>query len=71
TVGEMVAALERVAGPDVVRRIRWERDPRVAQMVATWPGSLEPARARALGFPTDQSFEAVIRQHITDELSRR
>src|SRR5687768_17973970 len=26
TVGEMVAALERVAGPDVARLVRWERD---------------------------------------------
>jgi len=68
TVGEMVAALERVAGPEVVKRIRWERDPRVAQMVATWPGNLEAARARSLGFPCDTSFDDVIRQHITDEL---
>lgn len=68
TVGEMVAALERVAGPEVVSRIRWARDPRVAAMVATWPGLLRTDRARTLGFPCDESFDAIIRQYMTDEL---
>jgi D-erythronate 2-dehydrogenase len=68
TVGEMVAALERVAGKEVVRRIRWEEDPRVAAMVATWPGLLRTDRARSLGFPADESFDQIIRQHMTDEL---
>ena len=57
TVGEMVAALERVAGPDVVARIRLEPDPRIEQMVATWPGELDATRARKLGFPTDANFD--------------
>jgi D-erythronate 2-dehydrogenase len=68
TVGEMVAALERVAGREVAARIQWERDPRVAAMVATWPGRLRTDRAQALGFPSDESFEAIIRQYMTDEL---
>jgi D-erythronate 2-dehydrogenase len=68
TVGEMVAALGRVAGAGAVARIRWARDPRVAQMVATWPGTLDTVRARALGFAADASFDDVIRQYIADEL---
>jgi D-erythronate 2-dehydrogenase len=68
TVGEMVAALERVAGSEVAARIRWERDPRVAAMVATWPGLLQADRARVLGFPSDESFDAIIRQYMADEL---
>jgi D-erythronate 2-dehydrogenase len=66
TVGEMVAALERVAGPDVVRRILWEPDPRIEKMVATWPGKLEASRARTLGFPTDDNFDDIIRRYIAD-----
>lgn len=63
TAGEVVAALERVAGPEVARRVRWERDPRVERIVATWPGAWDATRARALGFPCDESFDAVIRQY--------
>jgi D-erythronate 2-dehydrogenase len=66
TVGEMVAALERVAGPDVVARILWEPDPLIEKMVATWPGELEAARARKLGFPTDDNFDEIIRRYMAD-----
>jgi len=68
TVGDMVAALERVAGPEVAARVRWERDARVAAMVATWPGELEARRARAMGFPGDDRIDDLIRQYMADEL---
>jgi nucleoside-diphosphate-sugar epimerase len=64
TVGEMVAALERVAGPDVARLVRWERDDRIAGMVAGWPGAFDAARARALGFRGDQSFDDIVRAYM-------
>jgi nucleoside-diphosphate-sugar epimerase len=67
TVRDMVRALERVAGPEVVSRIRWERDPRIEKFVANWPGAWDNARARALGFPADQSFENNIRQYIDEQ----
>lgn len=69
TVAEMVASLERIAGPDVAKRVRWERDPHIARVVATWPGALEAARARALGFPADDSFDNIIRQYIEERRS--
>ena len=68
TVGEEIEALRRVAGDSVVARIRREPDPAVAAVVAGWPGNFEPARALALGFRADESFEAIIRIHIADEL---
>jgi len=67
TVGEMVAALERVAGAEVVSRIKWERDPKVVKVVATWPGALDTMRARSLGFPGDASFDDIVRRYIADE----
>jgi nucleoside-diphosphate-sugar epimerase len=70
TVGDMAAALERVAGPDVAARIRWEPDPRVQGMVATWPGACDASRARSLGFPSDTSFDDVIRQYVANDLGR-
>jgi nucleoside-diphosphate-sugar epimerase len=68
TVSEMAAALDRVAGPDVVGRIRWVRDPQIERMVSTWPGAWDTSRALALGFPQDESFEAVIRRHIAETM---
>ncbi len=67
TAGEMVASLERVAGSEVARRVRWERDSRIARIVATWPGALDTTRARAFGFPGDDSFETIIRRYMDEE----
>jgi nucleoside-diphosphate-sugar epimerase len=66
TAGEMVAALERVAGTEVARRVRWERDDRIARMVAGWPGAFDAARARALGFAGDGSFDDIVRAYIAE-----
>jgi len=66
SVRDMVAALERVAGKDVAARVRWEPDPRIAPMVATWPGELAASRARELGFPRDSDFDDIIRRYIEE-----
>jgi nucleoside-diphosphate-sugar epimerase len=66
TVRDMVAALERVAGPEASRRIRWERDPASERIVRSWPGRFATPRAEALGFRADASFEDVIRAHLAD-----
>jgi D-erythronate 2-dehydrogenase len=70
TVTEMVAALERQAGPDVTARIRWQIDPRIERIISTWPAALDASRALALGFPRDDSFDTVIRRHMDDVSSR-
>lgn len=69
TVGEMVASLERLAGPEVARRVRWEPDARIAPMVATWPGACDAARARSLGFASDPDFDAIVRQYMHERLT--
>jgi D-erythronate 2-dehydrogenase len=66
TVGEMAAALERVAGPEAVSRIRWERDARLERMVLGWPGAIVTERARSLGFPADDDFDEMIRQYLEE-----
>jgi D-erythronate 2-dehydrogenase len=65
-VGEMVAALGRVAGADAAARVRFEPDARIEKMVATWPGELAAARARTLGFPSDDNFDEIIRRYIAE-----
>ena len=71
TVGEEIAALARVAGADVARRIRREPDAMVAKIVAGWPQNFDARRATALGFRAETSFDDIVRAHIEDELGGR
>jgi len=69
TVGEQIAALERVAGANVVKRIRREPDPMIMRIVAGWPRNFDTSRAKSLGFTTaEQSFDDIVKLHIEDEL---
>ncbi len=66
TVGEMLDALEAVAGPAVRARVRFERDERIAGIVARWPAGSTAERASRLGLQAETSFEDIIRQYIDD-----
>jgi nucleoside-diphosphate-sugar epimerase len=68
TVAEQIAALRRIAGDKVAARIRHAPDPLVMRIVAGWPSRFDARRAVALGFRADESFDAIIRAHIDDEL---
>jgi D-erythronate 2-dehydrogenase len=68
TVAEQIEALRRIAGDKVVARIRREPDPLVMRIVDGWPHRFDAARARALGFVAERSFDEIIRIHIADEL---
>ncbi len=68
TVAEQIDALRRIAGDKVAARIRRVPDPLVARIVAGWPSRFDPARALALGFQAEASFDEIIRVHIADEL---
>jgi len=71
SVRDMVAALERVAGPSAAELIRWEPDATIATIVAGWPVELAATRARELGFPVDRDFTEIVRAHIEDEAPSR
>ena len=66
TVGEMAAALEKVAGPQASALLDWEPDPAIEKLVRSWPGDVAWARARALGLKNDASFEAIVRQYVEE-----
>jgi nucleoside-diphosphate-sugar epimerase len=69
TVGEQIAALERVAGKSVTARIRREPDPVIMGIVGGWPRDFVTDRALKLGFTTaEKTFDDIIRIHIEDEL---
>jgi nucleoside-diphosphate-sugar epimerase len=70
TVGEQIAALERIAGTRVVRRIRRATDPAIIKIVQGWPRKFDTGRSLSLGFTIDeQSFDDIISIHIEDELN--
>ncbi|RYF33289.1 MAG: NAD-dependent epimerase/dehydratase family protein [Comamonadaceae bacterium] len=65
-VSEMLDALEEVAGPAVRARVRFERDERIAGIVANWPSGATAARAARLGLLPHENFADIIRQYIDD-----
>jgi len=67
TVQQMLDALEAVAGPAVRARVRFERDDRIAGIVANWPRGASAQRAAALGLMPESSFEDIIHQYIADQ----
>jgi len=66
TVQQMLDALEAVAGPRVRARVRFERDERVAGIVANWPRAASATRAARLGLAPETCFEDIVRQYIAD-----
>lgn len=66
TPAEMLAALEVVGGPAARARVRHEPDDRVARVVCSWPGALDDARARGLGFSADADVQSVVRQYAAE-----
>jgi nucleoside-diphosphate-sugar epimerase len=66
TVRQMLDALEAVAGPAVRARVRFERDERIAGIVANWPKGATAARAAGLGLRPESNFEDIVRQYIAD-----
>ena len=65
-VSDMLAALAEVAGPAVRARVRFERDERIAGIVANWPSGASAARAGKLGLAPHAGFAEIIRQYIDD-----
>jgi D-erythronate 2-dehydrogenase len=68
TVGEQIESLRKVAGENVVARIKREPDPFVAKIVDGWSRGFDARRAKELGFKAEDSFDEIVRAHIEDEL---
>jgi nucleoside-diphosphate-sugar epimerase len=66
TVADMVAALERVAGPEASALIDWRPDPAVARIVTNWPARFQSDRAARLGLTPDPDFDAIIKMHLAE-----
>lgn len=66
TVGEMAAALERVAGRQATALLDWLPDPAIDKLVRSWPGDLAWERARGLGLQADPDFDSIVRSYIAE-----
>ncbi len=68
-VGDMLAALERVAGPEARALVRRAPDPAVAAIVGGWPAAFTAERARErLGFSEQEPLDELVRAFIEDDL---
>jgi nucleoside-diphosphate-sugar epimerase len=67
TVAEQIESLGRVVGSDAVKLIRREPDPTIRAIVANWPESFNPLRAKALGFVAESSFDDIIQVYLEDD----
>lgn len=66
SVAEMVAALERQAGPEATALIDWQFDPGIAAIVQSWPGDFEATRALDLGFRADAGIDDIVRAFMAE-----
>ena len=65
-VSDMLEALEQVAGKAVRDLVRFERDERIAGIVANWPSGATADRAARLGLLPHENFADIVRQYIDD-----
>lgn len=70
TIGEMIEAMTRVAGPQAEQLITWDSDPWIEGIVSQFRAHVNPQKALRLGFAHDESFEDNIRYFLEDDVSR-
>jgi nucleoside-diphosphate-sugar epimerase len=63
SVAEALRALERVAGMEAVRRVRFEPDSAIEKIVLSWPARFSTDRADRLGFERDAGIDEIVEAH--------
>jgi len=64
TVGQMLEALEQVAGKDVASLVTIKPDPAIEKIVGGWPSKFDCERTHRFGLKPDMSYQAIIEQYI-------
>ncbi|MEM7061406.1 MAG: D-erythronate dehydrogenase [Pseudomonadota bacterium] len=70
TIGEMIDAMTRVAGPEPAELITWEEDAFIQSIVQEFRAHLRPEKAARLGFMADASFEDSVRYFLEDDIDK-
>jgi D-erythronate 2-dehydrogenase len=66
TVSAMAEALKSIAGDAPFNLLKWQIDPAIARIVATWPTRIASPRANALGLQADRSFEDIVQAYMRE-----
>lgn len=66
TVGQIAAALGRLAGVAALELLDWRPDDRIGAIVGAWPSRFDAARARGLGLLPDVSVDALLMQYVNE-----
>ena len=64
-----VTSLPEVAGDAALALVKREPDSSIEKIVTTWPHRFETARAQALGFAAESSFDEIIAVYREDEMT--
>ena len=67
TVADQLESLGRVVGPEAVALVRREPDETIMGIVGNWAEDFDPARATALGFEAESSFDEILRVYLEDD----
>jgi nucleoside-diphosphate-sugar epimerase len=70
SVAEMLAGLKQAGGQKAVDRVKFAPDATIRRIVAGWPPHFDAARARALGFKTDDDYGQIVRAFVEDDMRR-
>ena len=70
TSGEILEALEKVAGKGVRSLVSEKRDENTQRIVLSWPARYDTQRARELGFSEDVGLEQTIRDFVEGEKAK-
>ncbi|MEM0989004.1 MAG: D-erythronate dehydrogenase [Pseudomonadota bacterium] len=70
TIGEMIEAMTRVAGPEPKELITWDKDEWIEGIVRQFTAAVIPEKALRLGFKKDASFEDSVRYFLEDDIQR-
>ncbi len=68
TIRQMIDAMTAVAGTAPARRIRFEPDTSVTDIVGGWRADIDAGKALSLGLQADASFTDNIRYFLSDDL---
>jgi D-erythronate 2-dehydrogenase len=69
TIGDMIAAMTRIAGPEAAARITWNADPVIETIVRGWRNRVAAEKAHRLGFVSDDGFENTVRWFLEDDIA--
>lgn len=71
SAAELEAAMKRNAGNRKLGTVSWQHDPAIQKIVDGWPGDIDAARARHMGFEIDRDLDEVVRNFIADDLDEQ